>query len=129
MTYNLVSDRYGRELKVGSFWGFWFRKTLKDPETEVITVHILTDMTGRAMFRNVNSAGGIGELIHTADSTNGLVIDGANRITTIDVMPEYSSLFTAGVKVFMDIEWTPVDGRIIQSPTFTFKPIAQVTTP
>ena len=129
MTYNLVSDRYGRELKVGSFWGFWFRKTLKDPETEVITVHILTDMTGRAMFRNVNSAGGIGELIHTADSTNGLVIDGANGITTIDVMPEYSSLFTAGVKVFMDIEWTPVDGRIIQSPTFTFKPIAQVTTP
>lgn len=129
MTYNLVSDRYGRELKVGSFWSFYFCKKLKDPITEVITVHNLTNMTGRAMFRNVNSAGGIGDLIHTADETNGLVIDGANGITTIDVMPEYSSLFTAGVKVFMDIEWTPVDGRIIQSPTFTFKPIAQVTTP
>lgn len=126
MVYALSSDRYGHDLKIGSFWSFYFCKKLKDPVTEVITIHDLSGMTGRAMFRKGSVAG---EIIHTADDTNGLVIDGAAGVTTIDLMPEYTVLFTPGIKTYLDIEWTPVDGKIIQSPTLWFKPLPQVTTP
>lgn len=78
------------------------------------------------MFR-LNSV--TGTIIHTADSTNGLAIDGIEGITTIDLMPEYTVLFTPNVKTYLDIEWTPLDGKILQSPTFWFKPLPQVTTP
>jgi hypothetical protein len=126
MIYVLTTDRYGRDLKIGSFWALWFRKTLKDPETEVITIHNLFGMTGRAMFRLGSVTGSI---IHTADETNGLAIDGPAGVTTIDMMPEHTVLFTPGIKTYLDIEWTPTDGKIVQSPTFWFKPLPQVTTP
>jgi hypothetical protein len=85
----------------------------------------LTGMTARAMFRVGDEDGAV--TVTLSDSGGGIAIDAAARSVAMTLLPEQTVLFAPGAKVLFDVELTPMDGLIWQSPTYWFRVVQEVT--
>ena len=107
--------------KRGSTWRI--RLTRKDPTGAPI------DMTGlvtRAMFRGDSVDGSVVAILHDGDGIT--IADPTAGVMLLLLTATQSALFTAGSRVYFDIEQTdPVSGYVWQSPTYRFSVDQEVT--
>lgn len=86
----------------------------------------LTGMTARAMFRTGDDSGP--DVVTLTDGIGGgIEIDAAAGTVALTLMPAQTVLFAPGDKVLFDVELVPDDGKIWQSPTYTFRVTQEIT--
>lgn len=108
--------------KRGSSWPIGF--TRKDESGAVVD---MTGLTTRAMFRTVSVAGTVK---FTLDDAAGVTIaDPTTGFIALEITRSQSALFTAGDKVYFDIEQTNslIPDYEWHSLTYWFKVVEQVT--
>ena len=86
----------------------------------------MTGLTTRAMFRDGSVDGPV---VATLTDGNGITIaDPTTGVIALSLTATQSALFTAGSRVYFDIEQTdPVSGYVWQSPTYRFPVDQEVT--
>ena len=86
----------------------------------------LTGMSARAMFRAGDEDGAVVVTLTDAEG-GGIAVDADAGAVSLTLTPDQTTLFAAGDKVLFDVELTPDDGLIWQSPTYAFRVTQEIT--
>ncbi len=107
--------------KRGSAWTIPFRRLADGVPVD------LTGLAIRAMFRANTEDGPVVATLTNQPGGGITHLEGGGHWLELLLMPEQTVNFAPGDKILFDVEMTPSDGRVWQSPTYSFRVDQEIT--